>query len=524
MEFLTGILAALVGLASLGGVYERDYIKYNYNRARDNSVYTQEFPITIPQELPSTKEIAEDIFKVVNPTQFLFGGSTSEHQCSTKCTADICTFSHYAQRKNLITPSDSRYRMNWWDNFKNYIDDSVSQLGMRDIRFSIEWSLVQPKNENEWDEGALQHYADLFKYCLKKRVAPLVCFHHYTDPNWFFFDKKAFTKEKNVNYFADYCAKVYEFIMQEVSKDSEAIQALNEMDHEPLWATFNAPAGYAFRTHREQPIDEALKGLDVVTEVVKNTCEATVQVSKKLKALFVEKGFEGSKPKVGFLKNGLQVDGAEGYTRPISNFFGGHADFIRHHAVYEFFTTGKFRVQIPKAVNITYENKDAVGSIDFIGLNYYSNVKLRLTKKVPANNEEDRKTDGDYHKYPEGMYRAIAELHEKMVKPYEQKTGQKLKMFIAENGIATKDTKKRDRFYREHLYTIAKAVQDGYPVEGYLPWTLFDNYEWPKDKNSSDRQYGIFSVTEDGEHLELKEGSKPLAEFGSELATVLSKR
>ena len=515
-----GVLVGLVGLASLGGgYYERDYIKYNYNRTRDNSVYTQEFPITIPQELPSIKEIAGDIFKKVDPTQFLFGGSTSEHQCSTKCTADVCTFSHYAQRKQLITPSDSRYRMNWWDNFKNYIDDSVSQLGMRDIRFSIEWSLVQPNNEHGWDEKALQHYADLFKYCLKKRVAPLVCFHHYTDPNWFFFDKKAFTKEKNVNYFADYCAKVYEFIMEEVSKDSEAIQALNEMDHEPLWATFNAPAGYAFRAHREQPIDESLKGLGVVTEVVKNTCEATVQVSQKLKTLFAEKGFKGSKPRVGFLKNGLQVDGQEGLLKPISQAMGNIAEQIRHEAMYSFFTTGVFNAR-----HVYHENKDAVGSIDFIGLNYYSNKKLKAWMVVPANKEEDRKTDGDYHKYPEGMYRAIAELYEKMVKPYEQKTGQKLKMFIAENGIATKDTKKRDRFYREHLYTIAKAVQDGYPVEGYLPWTLFDNYEWPKDKNSSDRQYGIFAVTEDGEHLELKDGSKPLAEFGSELATVLSKR
>ena len=114
------------------------------------------------------------------------------------------------------------------------------------------------------------------------------------------------------------------------------------------------------------------------------------------------------------------------------------------------------------------------------------------------------------------MYRAIVEIYERFIKPFERAAGKKLPLLVAENGIATKDDAKRKRFYHEYLYAMMRATQDGYPVYGYLPWTLMDNYEWP-GLDSTDRRYGIFSVTDDGKHLKLKPGSQPLRAFGNAL-------
>ncbi len=532
MEIQTLFLAmkALgIGLATLIGgvtVYERDLVKYSYERSQETGAHTQEFPIVIPQELPSMQAIAQEIAKYVDPAQFMFGGSTSEHQCSKKCTPKICTHSRFIEEQNaqrsdedrMAQPTDARYKMNWYDNYKNYIDDAVRGMYLRDLRFSIEWALVQPEGPESWDEAVLDHYADLFITCLKKKVRPLVCLHHYTDPNWFFHEKKGFTKIENVQYFVDYCTKVYEHIMKKVAANKDALNALQRMGaRQPMWATFNAPAGYVFRVHRQEPLDKKLTGLGLIAEAIKNTCEATVQVSKSLKARFADMSFPVAiqMPQVGFLKNGLQVDAQPSRVSALSRTFANLGDQMRHEAIYNFFTTGVFNAR-----HVYHENKDAVGSIDFVGLNYYANKKLHLLNTVPATTDEKRLTDGGYHSYPEGMYRAIVELHEKMIKPIEETTSKELPMFVAENGIATMNDAQRARFYHEHLYVIMKANQDGYKVRGYLPWTLFDNYEWPALKNNTERNYGIFAVTNDGKHLTLKPGSDILNIFGTALRAI----
>jgi beta-glucosidase len=51
-------------------------------------------------------------------------------------------------------------------------------------------------------------------------------------------------------------------------------------------------------------------------------------------------------------------------------------------------------------------------------------------------------------------------------------------MMITENGIATKNEEKRQRYLRDHIAQIRKAMDEGYDVRGYFVWSLADNYEW----------------------------------------------
>lgn len=526
MDFtiLYGIFAAL-GLAIGGGsLYEKDLVKYSLERAYESkwkgAEFHNEFPISIPQVLPSTQEIATEIGKYIPANDFMIGASTSAHQCGKRCTPEICSYSKFYDEKNktrsikerLPLPTDSEYSMDWDGNYETYLDDALKQMPLREVRFSIEWALVQPNGPDEFDKKVLDHYADIFIAHIKRGIRPVVCLHHYTDPNWFFHGKGAFTKIENVTYFVDYCAKVFEHIMKKVAANENALAAYKKLgSREPLWSTFNAPGGYAFRVHRQEVLNENMTGLGLIAEAVKNTCEATVQVSKKLKAKHkaLELPEEVKAPKVGFLKNGLQVDAADGFfSKPFSRVFANIADQIRHEAIYQFFTTGEY-----SARHVYHKNKEAIGAIDFVGLNYYANKKLKLWKTVPATKDENRLTDGSYHSYPEGLYRAIVELHEKLVRPYEKASGKPLPMFVAENGIATKNEAQRKRFYHEHFYVIMIAIQNGFKVFGYLPWTLFSNYEWPSLKNYLQRDYGVFAVVDGGKHLKLKDGSESLQSF-----------
>jgi beta-glucosidase len=33
-------------------------------------------------------------------------------------------------------------------------------------------------------------------------------------------------------------------------------------------------------------------------------------------------------------------------------------------------------------------------------------------------------------------------------------------------------------YYRAYLRQVQRAVAEGYPVIGYFPWSLLDNFEW----------------------------------------------
>ncbi len=524
---MTMIEAVLLFLTSLGVYQERDFLRSSFDRATDSSIYRQEFPIEIGTDLPSMQQIADTLFSSVSPDRFMFGASTSEHQGSKECTPELCNWSAYAQENNLAQPTDDRYTMDWYNNAPAYLSDAKAQLpGFNTVRFSTEFALLQPDGPDSWDQDVADHYADLFITMLKKGITPLLCFHHYTDPLWFQ-EMGGFEKEENVHYFSDTCIKLYSHIMKAVKADKAAIAALRALKKRPpLWITFNAPDGYAFRGYYAKGGPPGVKDISLTAHVLKNSLEGHVRVYYGIKRAF--KRLKMSKeftPQVGFLKNIHQVDPARETTTQrrlsaLNNFVLGFADQIQNRAVYNFFIKGEFWAQIPIpgfSVDVRYKNPRAVGATDFVGLNYYSNRHQFFTTTIPITDETLRTSGATYYHYPYGMYRAIIELHERFLHPMNAATGKDIYTFCAENGIATDDDAKRARFYHEYLYAISRAVKDGYKVYGYIPWTFFDNYEWPAMGDATIRNYGVFAVSDDGKKLTLKNGSRPLKIFGQAL-------
>lgn len=521
------------------GIFDKAYFfTYLAKYLTDTSVYRNVKPYdsgSLAENMMSPEDIAESIANKVDPASFLRGASTSEHQCSQQCTPEICSWSRFAKEHNLPQPGDKPNTMNWWKYYSQYIDYAADTMQLNSLRFSIEWALVQPTGPESWDQKVLDHYGEVFTYALKKGIAPLVCFHHYTDPNWFL-DRGGFERDENVDYFVQYCKKVYEHIMDNVVADKDACKALHDLaPRKPLWATYNAPDGYAFRGYHQKqgpPADPAHSGLNVVAHVLKNTLESHVRVYFALKKTHAYKKLDTyaiAQPTVGILKNIHQIDPArDTWTHycalPATKCIAAIADMIQNGSFYRFFTKGEFRVYIPFLVDITHENQRAVGALDFIGVNYYSNREMSLTKTIKQKDPALSTDNSVYYHYPHGMYRAICELDEKIVKPYEAH-GKKIPLIVAENGIATKDDAKRKRFYHAYLYAIHKAVQDGKKVEGYLPWAIGTNYEWPSLENNTERDYGLCSVDEkDQSQLHVKEGTISYMQFVAQMKKEADKK
>jgi beta-glucosidase len=122
-----------------------------------------------------------------------------------------------------------------------------------------------------------------------------------------------------------------------------------------------------------------------------------------------------------------------------------------------------------------------VGRMDYIGLNYYGVtlvieaandtsfplIGLPLTNDLHLQGFDAPVTDFGWAIYPEGLYQVLDEL-----RPYD------LPVLITENGVADASETLRARFIVEHLYQVARAIDDGIPVEGYFHWSLMDNFEW----------------------------------------------
>jgi beta-glucosidase len=76
-------------------------------------------------------------------------------------------------------------------------------------------------------------------------------------------------------------------------------------------------------------------------------------------------------------------------------------------------------------------------------------------------------------------------LHSVLTRVHREWT--KLPLWITENGIALNDyvtpdgrchDPERIDYYAAHFRAAARAIQDGVPLEGYIVWSLMDNFEW----------------------------------------------
>jgi len=99
---------------------------------------------------------------------------------------------------------------------------------------------------------------------------------------------------------------------------------------------------------------------------------------------------------------------------------------------------------------------------DFIGLNYYFHRRF-------GGNENKEITDMGWEIYPEGIYHVLKDL-KKYNKP----------IYITENGLADTKDEKREKFIKEHLKWVHRAIGEGVDVGGYFYWSLLDNFEWDK--------------------------------------------
>ena len=417
------------------------------------------------------------------PNSFAWGTATAAHQVEGNNTNNNWyDWEHQLDENNQPRIHNGDKSILAADHWNRYPDDIklMKDLGVNHYRFSIEWSKIEPEKGN-FNLNVIQHYRDLCDSLIKNNITPVVTLHHFTHPTWF--EKLgAFEKKENIDHFIEYSEYAFN----------------NLKDLVPIWCTINEPSVFVSQGYFNGIFPPGKKDPVLAATVLENLLFAHTKTYKHLKSLN-----GGDNAQIGLVKNIFQFDPLRrwhildwAFSKVLNNVFT--------HSTLDYFKKGYSTFSLPGMVKKHMENNDAVGAMDFIGLNYYSRMHVKgqanLTEPfVFEKRAKDIQTDMDYALYPEGFYEALHTIST-LKKP----------IYVTENGVADQGNNIREIFIKRYLYALHKGLQDGLDIRGYFYWTLMDNFEWSEGYKM---KFGLYEVDFETQERTLRESSNLFAKM-----------
>jgi beta-glucosidase len=373
------------------------------------------------------------------PKHFLWGAATSAHQIEGD-THNQWTVWELENAISLATRASYHYEdQDNWPRIKaaakdpnNYVSakgidhygryeqdfDLLKKMNMNAFRFSIEWSRVEPK-DGAWNVEAIEHYKQYVQELKRRNIEPIVTLFHFTLPVWFT-ELGGFEKRRNVRYFTRFAEK----IIRELGVNVRFIVTLNEPD---LYAAESYLGGH-------WPPNVTSKR--TYWRVLNNLAYAHNQTAKVIHSL-------NRRYKVSIAKNSSYV------------YAGDNAWLSRMSA------------NVLQYTKDDYFLKKVVKQCDWLGVNYYFSDRVYGYR---VHNPDERISDLSWDLSPANIQYALERLHEKYNLP----------IIITENGLADELDEQRQWWITQTLVAVQKAMANGVKVDGYLHWSLLDNFEWDK--------------------------------------------
>ena len=373
------------------------------------------------------------------PKKFLWGASTSAHQVEGN-TANQWSRWEDTHAKTLAAQAEYQWSdLESWDTIKhaakqseNYVSgrgvdhysryeedfDLLQELNMNAFRFSIEWSRVQPE-QAAWNVEAVEHYKTYIAALKKRNIEPVVTLCHFTLPVWFT-ELGGFEKRANIAYFADFAEK----IVRELGISIKYIITINE------------PEVYAHESYLAGNWPPQQRSKRAFWSVLNNQLRAHNEAARRIHAI-------NRRFKVSIAAN-------QTYVYP-----GDDALLSRVSA------------RIWQYIRNDYVLQRVKKHCDFIGLNYYFSERWYGNR---IHNPERQLNDLGWDMSPENLEPLLVRLSEKYNLP----------IIITENGLADSDDSRRQWWLTKTLVAMQNALSEGAKLEGYLHWSLLDNFEWDK--------------------------------------------
>ncbi|WP_161977796.1 glycoside hydrolase family 1 protein [Dictyobacter kobayashii] len=355
------------------------------------------------------------------PAHFIWGSATAGHQIE----GDNIHSQWWAWEQAGRFAERSGKACNSYALYKEDIS-LLQELGHQAYRFSIEWSRIEPA-ENQFDTEALAHYVDLARRVKEAGMKTFVTLHHFSHPQWFE-EQGAFHTLDNLPFFERYVR----YVVPALAPYTDFWIIINEFN------LGNAPERLLEKANF---IRYHARGYHLVKEY------STAPVSSA-------HAFPYYMP-----------------SRPTSDFdvtLTRYRDWIDHEFFFHAIRTGEIVMPFQDVVF----DADVKGTCDYWAINYYTRHMIDA-RRASGEGTRYRHTQlklipMDFYLeefFPEGIILNLERLIDKPV-------------YITENGVASNDDAWRLVYLALHMTALKEAIDRGVDVRGYLYWSFLDNYEW----------------------------------------------
>lgn len=342
--------------------------------------------------------------------------------------------------------------------------DLIKDLHHNAHRLSIEWSRIEP-SEGQFSQEALEHYIKVVKALRARGIEPMVTLHHFTNPIWF---------SESGNWVKANCIKRF------LRYSEFVVKGLSPYVH--YWFTINEPSVYFSHSFLWGMWPPQSKSFFQMKAVHDHMNQAHVESYRLIHQIYKSSNLPAPAVSIAHHMQAIVPCNEDAKTRLAVQW----RKYLYNLEILDYLSRNK--------------------SLDFIGVNYYSRNLVHVHSWWIGNLlmeicQEDHhpleRNSLGWAIYPDGLRQVLVDI-----KKYN------LPVIISENGICTSDDNQRWRFIQDHLKKVHEAISQGVEVQGYLYWSLMDNFEWA---HAFGPRFGLIDIDYKTAKRTVRDSAKQLA-------------
>lgn len=420
------------------------------------------------------------------PTNFLWGGATAANQCEGEYTtngrglANIDVIPSKEARYDVISGKrkmftcETGYKYPAHEGihmYAHYKEDIAlfAQMGFKTYRFSISWSRIFPKgNEQLPNEAGLLFYEEIIDECLKYHIEPLVTICHFDIPLHLVKEYGSWRSRNVIDFYLRYCEVLLKRFDRKV-KYWITFNEINMLLHFPFMG-----AGICFENdENKKQITYQAAHHELVASALATKLAHEINPDNQMGCMLAA----GSV--YPYSCHPEDVMKAKAMERESYFFIDVQArGYYPSYALKSFERDGVKLKMMKEDLRILKEN-----TADFISLSYYNSVCTSANPDV-ENQSGGNILNGLVNPYlkssewgwqidPLGLRITLNDLYDRYQKP----------LFIVENGLGARDEvvdghihdSYRIDYLKEHIKAMKDAITiDGIELLGYTTWGCID--------------------------------------------------
>ena len=425
--------------------------------------------------------LTDDTLSSAFPSTFLWGTATSSYQIEGAIHEDgrsLSTWDVFAATPGKTYNGETgEVAVDHYHRMPQDVE-IMAQLGIGAYRFSLAWPRILPDGRGAINTRGLDFYDRLVDALLAKGIRPVATLYHWDLP-MALYNEGGWLNRDTAYAFADYA----EVVARQLG------------DRVGMWITHNEPwcsAYLGYGTGKHAPgIQDMHSAVTVGHHLLLSHGLAVSRLRTHTKA--------GAQ--VGISLNFTPVYSADNTPETVQA--AARVDALHNRWFVEPLYKGTYPEHLFEEMGVQpppIQDGDAAliaTPIDFLGVNTYSRMVVRGNAAKPDGIEYVEPVPGasyteiGWEVYPQAIGDLLTRLH----KEYGVAS-----LLVTENGAAFDDKPSYDgkvndpqrvEYLREYIRSVGHVLTQGVPVQGYLVWSLLDNFEWSEGYS---KRFGIVYV------------------------------